>query len=199
MENETISRIGGAMKELDLVFVDTETTGLDANQHEIIEIGLVRVKQEWSVGEKPKFTFISEWSAKIKPLHLELADPKALLINGYTPNGWTDAISASDAITLFSEKTNGAIMVAHNVAFDAGFIDNYFKTYGIKNKMHYSRLDTISMAYIALQNNPALNGLSLPELCNYFDITNEHAHSALSDARADFELFKKLMDFKPSL
>jgi DNA polymerase III epsilon subunit-like protein len=30
-------------------------------------------------------------------------------------------------------------------------------------------------------------------MCKYFDIKNENAHTALSDARATFELYKKLM------
>ncbi len=196
MEKETISRIGGAMKERDLVFVDTETTGLDANLHEVIEIAFVRVKQEWISGEKTKFTILNEWSAKMKPEHIETADPKAFLVNGYTPSEWADSISAEDAFKQFSEKTDGAIMVAHNVAFDSGFIDKYFNKFGIKNKMHYCRLDTISMAYVCLGNNQEINGYSLPELCSYFEIPNEGAHSALPDARMDFELFKKLIEFK---
>ena len=196
MELENTNRIGGAMRVTDLAFVDIETTGLDARIHEIIEIGVVRVKQAWVADEKPIFEKMFEWSAKIKPEHLELADPVALKINGYIASDWSESISLENALKEFVEKTEGAIMVAHNVAFDSDFLENKFAQLGIKNKMHYHRLDTVSLAFGLLHSAPDVGRYSLGELCKYFGIVNERAHSALSDARADFELFKKLMDFK---
>ena len=79
--NEIVSRVGGAMKGTDLVFIDTETTGLDPSIHELIEIGFVRVKQDWN-GEKPTFEIIEEWDQKIRPEHIKTADPTSLKING---------------------------------------------------------------------------------------------------------------------
>ena len=175
MEPEMTNRIGGAMRTTDLAFVDIETTGLDYRVNEIIEIAVVRVRQAWSKDQKPVFEKILEWSAKIKPQHLEVANPAALRVNGYIPSEWTENIPLEDALKEFAEKTDGAIMVAHNVAFDSSFLEEQLARHKIKNKM---------------------GRYSLGELCKYFGIINENAHSALSDARADFELFKKLMDFK---
>lgn len=181
------------MKKNDLVFVDIETTGLNPEIHEIIEIAVVRVTQTWEEGEKPQFLSSFEWSVKIKPLHIENADPVALKVNGYSKNDWKEAVSLKEALTEFSKKTEGAIMVAHNVAFDAGFLDKNMSQEGVSNTMHYHRLDTVSMAYATLHSTPDVNRYSLMELCKYFGIENTDPHSALSDARADFELFKKLM------
>ncbi|MBP6884240.1 MAG: 3'-5' exonuclease [Candidatus Pacebacteria bacterium] len=190
---DTVSRVGGAMKGTDLVFVDLETTGLDCKIHEIIEIALIRVTQDWSSGETPTFTVREEWSKKIFPENLKTADPASLRVNGYTVTGWKDAVRLEEALREFSEKTAGAIMVAHNVAFDAGFLDSAFSAFGIQNKMHYHRLDTVSMAYAKLHSTPLVTRFSLAELCKHFGIVNENAHSALADTKADFELFKKLM------
>lgn len=181
------------MKGTDLVFVDIETTGLNPRIHEIIEIGVVRVSQLWQEGEKPVFSETSRWSVKIRPENIAVADPASLKINGYNHDGWKEAISLAEALNIFSQKTEGAIMVAHNVAFDAGFLDEYMGRLSIANKMHYHRLDTVSMAYAKLHSTPDVNRYSLGELCKYFHINNENAHSALGDAVADFELFKKLM------
>ena len=182
-----------AMKVHDLVFIDTETTGLDARTHEIIEIAVIRVRQNWTDGEKPQFSVIDEWSVKIQPENIATADPASLRVNGYTVTGWKNAIAIKEALQKCSEKTDGAIMVAHNVAFDAGFLDNALAAHGIPNKMHYHRLDTVSMAYAVLHNTPDVARYSLAELGKHFGIVNENAHSALADARADFELFKRLM------
>ncbi len=182
------------MKVHDLVFVDTETTGLDSRKHEIIDLALVRVRQTWEPGQKPQFALIDEWSAKIHPEKIQSADPASLRVANYTVTGWTDAISIKEALQIFSERTDGAIMVAHNVAFDAGFIDTALAEQSLPNKMHYHRLDTVSMAYAKLHSTPDVGRYSLAELCKHFGIVNESAHSALSDARACFELFKKLME-----
>lgn len=190
---ETVSRVGGAMKGTDLVFVDTETTGLDPKVHELIDIGFVRVKQTWHDTENPEFTVVEEWSQKIRPLHIEVADPVSLKINGYTVTGWNDAVTLEVAMKEFAQKVAGGIMVAHNVSFDAGFLDMAFSKCGIPNPMHYHRLDTVSMAYAKLHNTPDVTRFSLGELCKYFSIENHSAHSALSDAKACFLLFKELM------
>ena len=59
--------------------------------------------------------------------------------------------------------------------------------------MHYHKLDTISIAWAKFHNDKDFEHFSLREMCERFGIKNEHAHTALSDARATFELYKKLM------
>jgi DNA polymerase III epsilon subunit family exonuclease len=191
-KNDGVSRTGGAMKATDLVFIDTETTGLDPRKHELIEIAVVRVRQTWDVNAAPVFSIVDEWSSKIRPENIQSADPASLRVNGFSASGWEDAPRAADVLNEFTKRAEGAIMVAHNVAFDAGFIDTYLAVHQLPNKMHYHRLDTVSMAYAKLHDTDVTR-YSLGELCKYFGIVNESAHSALSDARACFELFKKLM------
>jgi DNA polymerase-3 subunit epsilon len=181
------------VKKHDLVFIDIETTGLDAHVHEIIEVAVVRVEQRWADGEQPQFEKKFSWSVKIKPENLATADPVALRISGYIPSEWSTAISLKEALVLLIEKTDGAIMVAHNVAFDSHFLDTKLSDLGMKHTMHYHRLDTVSMAFAKLHNTPDASRYSLGELCNYFAITNENPHSALPDAEACYELFKKLI------
>lgn len=181
------------MKLHDLVFVDTETTGLDPRTHEIIDIAVIRVRQIWQEGQNPQFEIVDEWSTKIIPENITTANPDSLRIANYTVTAWGDAIFAKEAFAEFAEKTKDAIMVAHNVAFDAGFIDASLARHGLINSMHYHRLDTVSMAYAVLHDTPDVDRYSLAELCKHFGVVNNNAHSALADARADFELFKKLM------
>lgn len=180
------------MKAHDLVFIDTEATGLDVTKHELLEIAVIRVSQDWESG-KPEFKLVDEWSTKIIPEHIETADPASLRVNGYTVTNWKDAVPLREALEVFAEKTADAIMVAHNVSFDAEFIDTALGKLGIKNTMHYHRLDTVSMAHAILKDSPDTTRYSLGELCKRFGIVNEHAHTALSDSRATFELFKKLL------
>lgn len=174
------------MRKHNLAFIDVELTGLDLAKHEIIEIGCVITT--------PDFEVLEEFELKIKPERIEDADPVSLKINHYDPTEWKDAYSLEEAVKIFSGKVKDCIMVAHNVAFDSEFLDYAFSKIGIKNSMHYHKLDTISIAWAKLHRELDLEHFSLRELCLRFDIKNEHAHTALSDARATFELYKKLME-----
>ena len=173
------------MKKHNLAFIDIETTGLNLQKHEIVDIGVIITT--------PTFEIIEEFEIKIKPEHLETADPVSLKISHYDPVNWVDARSFKDGIQILSEKVKDCIMVGHNVAFDAGFLEYAFSQNGITNTMHYHKLDTISIAWAKLHREPNLEHFSLRELCLRFGIKNEDAHTGLGDARATFELYKKLM------
>lgn len=181
------------MIKQNLAFVDIETTGLDRDTHEIIELGVVLIEQEWPENGKPIFTQIGELDLKIKPEHIENADAQALRVNGYNEADWVFAYSLNDAMKLFAEKTKDAIFVAHNVTFDYGFIEKAFATTGIENKMHYHKLDTVSIAFAKLHKLGDINRYSLRSLCEYFGIENKRAHSAYSDTKALSEVYQKMM------
>jgi DNA polymerase-3 subunit epsilon len=181
------------MNKKNLVFLDVETTGLDVDKNEIIELGVVVVRQNGVNTTNPVFEIIEEIDLKIKPEHIETADPVALRVNGYNEADWLFAVTLENAMKLLAEKAKGGIMVAHNVAFDYGFIEHAFKKTGIENTMHYHKLDTISIAFAKLHLNEDVDKFSLHFLAEHFGIENKKAHSALSDARTTFELYKKLM------
>ena len=174
------------MKKYNLAFIDLETTGLDPEKHEIIEIGALVVKQ-------PELKIIDELDVKVKPLHIETADPAALRINGYRESEWLFAADLSQALKLLAEKTQNAVMVAQNVTFDWSFLNKAFRATGIVNKMHYHKLDLISMAYAKLYKDERLERYNLRELAGFFNIENKKAHSAMSDIKTAFEIYKKLI------
>ncbi len=174
------------MKKNNLAFIDIETTGLDLIENEIIEIGCVLVSPELEV--------IEEIAIKVKPEHIENANKTSLKINHYNEEDWAKAVSLKQAMEILARKTKDAIMVGQNISFDSSFIDYAFAKLGMKNPMHYHKLDTIAIAWAKLHRDPDLKHFSLREMCVRFGIKNEHSHTALSDARATFELYKKLME-----
>lgn len=174
-----------------LAFVDIETTGLDVNRAEIIELGVVLAKLK-----DGELVITDQLDLKITPTRLEDADPVALRVNGYNEVDWMFAVSLEEAIKQFIKITEGAVFVAHNVTFDYGFIEYNLKKINLENKMHYHKLDTISIAFGILHNNDDIGKLSLKALCEKYGIENSHAHSAFSDAYATYEVFKKLLNLK---
>jgi len=173
------------MRKHNLAFVDIETTGISVLEHEIIQVGCVLTDNHLNIKE--------EFEIKIKPEKIEKADPIALKVNHYNEKDWEGALSEKEAIEILSEKVKDHIMVGQNVAFDAGFLEYVFAKNNLMNTMHYHKLDTISIAWAKLHGEPDMDRFSLREMCKRFDIKNENPHNALSDARATYELYKKLM------
>ena len=184
------------MNEQKLAFIDVETTGLDITRHEIIQIGAVIVSQDGEIDDKFKFTVLEELELKVKPERIEDADKTALRVNGYSPDDWVFAYTLPEAMKMFAEKTEGCIMVAHNMAFDFAFITKAFSDTKVENKMHFHKLDTISIAYAKAQRKEDINRFSLRSLCEFFGIENKNAHTALSDCRATHAVFEKLVNLK---
>ena len=174
-----------------LAFVDIETTAIDRDRGEIIELGVVIAKMKDGV-----LTVIGELDLKIQPKHIETADPVALRINGYNEADWLFAVSLEEAMKAFVEKTKGAIFLAHNITFDYPFIEKALVDTGLAHDMHFHKIDTLSLAFGVLHTNGDIGKLSLRMLCEKFGVENKKAHSAFADAYATYEVFKKLMNLK---
>lgn len=182
------------MKKRNLAFIDLETTGLDPEKHEIIEIGGIIVKQIHHENGQSELEVLEEFVMKVKPEHIETADPESLLVNGYKADEWIFAIDLPQAMKVLAEKTEGDILVAQNVAFDWLFLEKAFAKTGVTNKMDFHRLDLLSMAYTKLYHDDKAKRFSLRALAEYYGVKNEKAHSALSDIRATYEIYRKILD-----
>jgi DNA polymerase III subunit epsilon len=181
------------MLQKPIAFVDIETTGLDPEKQEIIELGVVITKMKDGA-----LVVTDQIDLKVQPKHIETAEPQALRVNGYNDADWLFAVSIEEAMKSFVEKTDGAIFTAHNVTFDYCFIEQTLKQLGMTHNLHYHKLDTISLAFGILHNDADadVNRFSLQKLCEYYNIENKKAHSAFADAYATYEVFKKLLNLK---
>jgi len=174
------------VNEADLVFVDTEMTGLDL-RHELIQIGFLRVQAGTG-------TVLVEKDIKIKPTRIEQANPEALAIVGYTEEDWAEAIDLKTGLEQFLEHTNEAVLVGHNLAFDWMQIKKSLESVGLEPNYFYKGLDTFSLAWQKLSGKPDFTKFSLAELSTYFGIDQGQKHRALDDARTTLAVFKKLQE-----
>ena len=166
-----------------LVWVDTETTGLDPQNNDIIEIAIIKTL--------PSGNEIS-WHTKIKMERPESAHPKALAVNGYTDEGWADAV---DPATIWRELADtglleNCILAGHNVGFDADFINATFVRHGIKLRVDYHKYDTVTLALEHLK--PWLKSASLVSVCGALGIPTDGAHGAMADVRMAMEVNRVL-------
>ncbi|MBX4211409.1 MAG: 3'-5' exonuclease [Candidatus Yanofskybacteria bacterium] len=172
-----------------LAITDLEMTGLDVDTHEIIEIGLVVVNQE-------TLEIQDELDIKVRPEHIQTADPEALVVNGYREEDWRDAISQKEGFERYIEKTNGAVFSAWNIAWDWNFLMRALKQQGLKHTMDYHLIDLPSIAWAKLRGK-GLEQMRLSALCRYFGIPEEpKEHRAINGARTAYEVLKKLLTYE---
>lgn len=172
-------------KDKILAFVDTETSGLDCRQHEIIEIGVI-------LYDRRKDLTIEEWQTRIAPRNISTASKEALDINGYNKDPDSYKTNIESALCKLNKLTSKCIIVGQNISFDLGFIRRYMEEFNIAPEFDRRSLDIMSMAWpYASENN--LNGLSLKDLCNHFNFSNVGSHSALTDCRRALNIYKTLI------
>lgn len=182
------------MKNNNLLFLDLETTGLDPDRHEIVEIGAILARQTARPGKTASVEIIEEIEIKVKPEHIETAEPEALNVNGYNEAEWVFATDLKQALESLTKKADKAVVVAQNTPFDVSFLEHAFRKTDLKYPFGHHSLDTVSLAYAKLSGEEGINKFTLWSLCEYFGIKNEKAHTAMADVRATFEVYKKLIE-----
>lgn len=165
-----------------LAFIDTETTGLNPNEHEILEIAILKYRGD---------CFLGQLYFKIKPEHLELAEAKALEINGYAANpaAWDEASPMSVIGPKVLSFIEGAVLVGHNVSFDREFLVRNLARSGVEGRVPHRVIDTITLAYEHLQPL-GLKSMSLDAIREFLGWSKKGAHTALKDAEDARRLFK---------
>lgn len=124
------------------VILDTETTGLRSYHHEIVSFAGIKVNKQLQE--------IDRLVIKIKPKYLERADNEAMRINGYSHTRWANALDPEIAGPKIAEFMDGCIPVAHNWAFDRGFILALFKSIDRSDLRIMRRgIDTVALSISA--------------------------------------------------
>ena len=162
------------------IFLDTETTGLYANQgHRIIEIAAIEI-----VNRRPtnnSFHFYLNPDREI--------DPAAQEVHGITLDFLQDKPRFTEIASDFIKFIKDATLIIHNAPFDVGFINMEF---GLIEKPPIEEtvaniIDTLKMAK---DMRPGQRN-SLDALCRFYNIDNSQRslHGALLDAQLLAEVY----------
>ena len=172
---------GGADVRLDsavYVVLDVETTGLNTHTDEIIEIGAVRIENGVEVAE-----------------FSELIDPgrsvpeRVAEITGITSSMLRGKPKLMDVMPAFAEFCRGAVLVAHNAAFDIAFFRRAFRAAGLP--FEHPVLDTLALVR---NQYPNFKNHKLGNVCKQLGISLANAHRAVHDARATSLVLLKTLD-----
>ena len=170
------SQINNSLLNKSFVVFDLETTGLNAESDEIIEIGAVKI-----VNGQVAETF----STFVKPKKVIPADATA--VNGITNEMVNDAYGIMQVLPDFHLFCKDCALVAYNIAFDYGFINKAGKDMGIL--FDNEQIDAL---LIARDRMPGLKNYKLATVCANAGVSLIGAHRAVNDAVATAELFVKI-------
>ena len=102
--------------EGDLVVFDTETTGLNVFEDDIIQIAAVRLRQGQLVGEP--FNVFLQTSRPIPPMLGTVPNP---MVEEYARH---EHLSPAEGLSRFLDYAQGATLLAHNASFDMHILES---------------------------------------------------------------------------
>jgi DNA polymerase-3 subunit epsilon len=174
------------VSEIPIVVLDTETTGLFPGLgHRVVEIGAIRL-ENWEI--------IAEMNQLVQPGRK--MDPRAAAVNGISDEELIGQPTFAEISGALSELLQGALLVAHNASFDAGFLGMEF---------YIADLASPSPGAETLLPNPWLCTLQLARRLFYFGrnslghvarqlgVRMGMAHRALTDVYMTAEILKHMI------
>lgn len=168
-----------------LLFIDLETTGLDASRHEIIEIAALVVTQ-------PGLDVTHSYYTKVRPTHIQTADPKSLNITQYSPASWTEAIDLRQALVDLSKLAPRCLLVGWGVQTEWEFLVAGLQAEHLDYFFDHHLIEVYTLAFAKFFRNTDPRFLNLGSTAAAMGIRIQR-HLPDSDIRATYEIFKKLI------
>ena len=161
------------------VAFDLETTGLNCERDEIIEIGALKV-----TGGKVSGRF----SCLIRPENP--ISPEITAITGITNDMVADAPPVTKAIPEFLLFCRDDLLLGHNLLFDYKFTKVQARRLGLPFEKQGQ--DTLKIARTVHKSLPSR---SLGALCEHYHIVNAAAHRAYHDALATAKIYQMMAHY----
>jgi DNA polymerase III subunit epsilon len=159
--------------------VDVETSGLSARRHRILQIAVVTVSDDGAIVER--------WSSYVRP---GFGWVGARRVHGLTRRVLRSAPPFAAVAADVAGRLDGAILVAHNAAFDWAFIHRALR------RARVDAADTQRLCTMRLSRSLDPDGVlshRLADVAGRHGIALEHAHDALADAEATARLLPRLL------
>ncbi len=180
-----------------ILFIDTETGGLNEQRHSLLTIGFVVVEDD---------QIIDTLEILLKEENYQV-EAEAMLINQIDLNQlYLDGMTAQEAllkIRHFIEKHFGnerATVAGHNVYFDIAFLKKFYYEHqeSYAKNFHHRTVDTHSIMYFLQETmNLPTSVHSLTTAADYFQLPLEDdaRHTALYDATLTAKVYLKLKEY----
>ncbi|WP_315348258.1 3'-5' exonuclease [Prevotella melaninogenica] len=174
-----------AYNEEEIVVFDTETTGLNVFQDDIIEIAAIRIKGGKVVGE-PLDLYI-ETDKPILPMLGDKENPMYAIYHEKMSTG--ELLSPSDALQRFLAYVGTSPILGHNANYDYNILDNNLQRY-CKDTMHAHDIRCFDSLKLIRLLAPSLHSYKLESLLETFHLAGVNSHQAIDDVKATVSLVR---------
>ena len=174
--------ISGAvpLAALEVVAIDTETTGLDAGTARIVQLAGVAIELGNVRAEEAFETLVNPGEA---------IPPASIGIHGIDDDAVREAPVFAEALPGFESFRAGRVMIGHSIGFDLAVLENEAKRAGIA----WSKPRTLCVRLLGTIANPRLPEESLDALAGWLGVAVAGRHSAAGDALAAAKIFAALV------
>ena len=176
LQDVAVNGKGQSLEGTYVVF-DLETTGFSPIKDKIIEIGAVKVEN--GVIRDHYSTFVNPGV----PIPFQITQ-----LTSITDQMVMGSPDIETVLPEFLEFVGDAVLVAHNASFDVGFIEQNCRYQDIEPD--FTSVDTVALARFLL---PTLSKFKLNVVAKALNISQEHHHRAVDDARVTAEIFVKFI------
>ena len=170
-----------------IVFLDMETTGLDAEQNEIVEVCAMQWNGPGAVG--PSF------SARIMPRGE--CDPRAAAVNGFDRGKWANSGAEPYSAAIVGQLAallDGAIVAGANPAFDRAFVAAEARRLGFDPpRWSHRNLDVQSLA-VPLLVRGDIRSTKQTDIAEFLGIDTREAHSASGDVVIAIKIWEAFLE-----
>jgi DNA polymerase III epsilon subunit-like protein len=156
------------------ICLDLETTGLNSKTDHVIEVAIVRFDHSG---------LLEEWTSLVRPSVPIPAFTEHL--TGINDEMVKDAPTLEELKETILEKLGDEPIMGHFIRFDVGFLQA--KGFELNNV----ELDSCQLAQVLLHKEPSY---SLEVLAKKLGITQDDAHRAMDDVKANIELVWRMND-----
>lgn len=185
-----------------LAVVDTETTGLIAGYHDLVQICILPLNSDLDPLEG-----VSPFYMNMKPEHPERASRVAMRINGLDLDKLKRCptkVQVADALDVWFKGLNlplgkKLVFLTQNAPFDLAFLKDWLGQELFEMYFQRRGRDTMFAANFlndraAFQCQPVpFPSVSLESLCNQYGISNDGAHDALSDCIRTGKVYREML------
>lgn len=172
--------LGTPLAEVTFCIVDVETNGGHGDRGALTEIGAVRVR---GGVELDRFQSLINPCTDIPPFITALT--------GISNATVANAPTAQVVLPVFRAFLDDAVMVAHNIRFDAGMLNAQAARLGMPTFSN-RRVDTLALARRLLR--PEVPNCKLATLAQALNLDHQPSHRALDDALATVDLLHALIE-----
>nr|WP_315455554.1 3'-5' exonuclease [uncultured Prevotella sp.] len=174
-----------AYNEEEIIVFDTETTGLNVFQDDIIEIAAIRIKGGKVVGE-PLDLYI-ETDKPILPMLGDKENPMYAIYHEKMSTG--ELLSPSDALQRFLAYVGTSPILAHNANYDYNILDNNLQRY-CKDTIQAHDIRCFDSLKLIRLLAPSLHSYKLESLLETFHLAGVNSHQAIDDVKATVSLVR---------